>query len=1487
MKNWKKLQFGLLASVGMSLSFGAAGCSEERSPIVQSQPYALKKSDLVGDAAKPLEWYLRNTVIDAAQSNSLAFPGLQDELKRVRFDIQEKFLVVRKSYEEVSGTDGKGADPARNDGIIVAMFPILSQFDVERGYNPQTGEENNVIVENTSDKPWYDREYIRVDWKQNLALDPAGLFYYEQFGGVKWTGTDWFDNDPTSPNSPKFDQIGKGYFDVTQKRISNTEWFYDWIPYCYIVNIFTGSDVTDCNVQESTVRVSFMKVGQRDYEAIETDSEKWAAFGTFNRDRYGYSRDYELLDRHWHRMVARHNVFKVSHEPEHAECFDGDPVASDAACTANFGQGSRCDRFGGETYGVKGTCTLPLRQREVQPVAYYVDNNFPADYWDDSVFLVKEWSDAIAEGIAFGREAECRLEAGGTRESCHAEFFDGDVPNDTNGPTAVLCHNPVQTTDHAACLGSDVQRKNADNNLTKEEKDKSKDVFSVRRGDLRYSLLGWVNNPAASGPLGYAPSAADPLTGEVVQATAYIYGAGIDTYAAMARDLVLIANGELDPADFAMGNHVTSSLGENPAASSTGDSQLQASRAPTNLERRVFEGYKTALNARANSGLSNADIASRLSNFDASNLVSSIGVAGSGGSAVSRLSQAQSNNIQANLSGAPGFGGSAEGLAITNARSAKLAGTKPEADLIGTQEWMTTTAVGNAASDSDFEGMRKASSPFGGQLSPFALQDMKHKLSSALESRGECIFSGEEFNAPHIEGLAARFKKQFANESPADRKLKILEALRKAIFRAVTEHEFGHTMTLRHNFQGSWDSMNFHPNYWKLRTNSGKSVAACSAARTGDDDSCMGPRYLDPETAEELGQGSDAHAGIEEFAYSSIMDYGYDFNTDLHGIGTYDKAAVQYIYGRVVETFPKGSKAGTALESLSSTQDDVNQRGPTSEQWWVRRDDPATGNGVQPTHYTTMARILQSEGFLYDEKRCTNPDPGFESSVIGGKVCKPIAKDHAHLSELVSGDIGDGIHGALSRTKDGRVRWPYRFGTDENSNRPHNLRFDAGADAYEGAVSLARLYEYRYILSNFRRGRRGWTPSVFGVNVWDRYFSRMHSIGWLSAQRTGLYTAMYPTQSAATNPALVSDDWGRGYVLAGSVLFEALEKSVLRPQPGVYSDTKVALNGQALPLLEVPDFAQDSDVGPTVSILDGRWIDDDVDNVKGGSFNYSKFVNRIGTYAEKPYAIAALTVMFEPYEVDLGRAQAVDGRNMLVNFRNMYPRAFDRLFAGLLANDTDVAAPYIIPGPPAGIGAKSAPVPVSYPRLWDADYSIGRTDNQKLIDPLVGYKLQVPTLIYANYFSDQDGSRTLTNSIRVWIEGGVEAPTLAASDKVFFTEVGSGVTWGARTYGTELVNGISKPIGIGHRMIDHANKLLAAVYCTQTTADGSAKYNATGQLLWQVGKEDQKCLPTAAPGATPDQIAAAATAAAAVQTNYQRYVGLLNVSRDVTVAFQQ
>ena len=94
------------------------------------------------------------------------------------------------------------------------------------------------------------------------------------------------------------------------------------------------------------------------------------------------------------------------------------------------------------------------------------------------------------------------------------------VASEVSGPVIrvyVRTDDPVKAGDHPAC---------------------GMPGTVARQGDLRYSFMYWVSKPQPAGPLGFGPSYPDPITGEIFSASAYVYGAGLDTYAQNAVDIV-------------------------------------------------------------------------------------------------------------------------------------------------------------------------------------------------------------------------------------------------------------------------------------------------------------------------------------------------------------------------------------------------------------------------------------------------------------------------------------------------------------------------------------------------------------------------------------------------------------------------------------------------------------------------------------------------------------------------------------------------------------------------------------------------------------------------------------------------------------------------------------------------------------------------------------------------------------------------------------
>src|SRR5205085_2903438 len=145
--------------------FVAAGCAAPPQERVAVQADAIAKSDLDGI------WYFRQTVVGAPFTTGFTFIGEQgdNEMDKIRWDIEEDVLLARRATEFVKGSE-KGEPSYNGDfqGAPVAAFKIKAQFDIVRDYNASTGEEYDKVVENTERK-WFDRKFIRVDWSTNLV----------------------------------------------------------------------------------------------------------------------------------------------------------------------------------------------------------------------------------------------------------------------------------------------------------------------------------------------------------------------------------------------------------------------------------------------------------------------------------------------------------------------------------------------------------------------------------------------------------------------------------------------------------------------------------------------------------------------------------------------------------------------------------------------------------------------------------------------------------------------------------------------------------------------------------------------------------------------------------------------------------------------------------------------------------------------------------------------------------------------------------------------------------------------------------------------------------------------------------------------------------------------------------------------------------------------------------------------------------------------
>jgi hypothetical protein len=1427
-------RLGLAAVAGgLALASGAVsatGCAAPRDDINRVQPNAIRKNDLVGnfrDSKSAPEFYVRSVILAVQRTNPWFSDGLQDLTRRVRFEITDRFLIARNAYEYIKDSDGKGGVKGQaNAGNVVAMWPITSHFNIQRSYNQATGEETNVIEENVTDVPWHEREYMRVDWSRNLVQDPNQIFFWESFSGdLNWKPISYFENRPGHHEASNFAELGTGYFDVTSKWLAGPEtWdYYGYkIPSCLFKNGNLYPDTysegsMECSDQEVTLRTSFWKVPQgeqsSDYEAAEVTSWEGNIMGNLTLDRSGYDRNYGVVDATWHKYIMRYNLWKKSHTS--TVCGEDNKKAdADIACkTAS--PDSTCDM------NVK-LCTLPYEKREVKPLAFYLDPELPAALEPATQRAIGEWNLAISRAIAYAREAECR-HAGGERATCHEKYFAGaidpkkeDEPKLAEGAAVVACHNPVAKGDNAGC---------------------GKEGLKVRKGDIRYHMIAWWNNPSFNRPLGVIVWSGDPTTGENIGSLVNIFGASVETYSASTRDQLQLIAGDFTPAEYAAGLPRKVYSTENLAY-------------PTDpIDDPVLNAYQKKLVQGAKPAMTPEEISARVKAVDVKKIRSDYGA----DKALATASTPAEKIIAWNkyVAKQSSLGDPTSKFEDPNVYSAKL-NKKMEALKAGGLEpkvmndlWLSSAGI-NPAAASD-PGVLQGMSPLRG-MNPTAMaireafdEERKramHMCSLELPEMMRFTWQGgyaAKLKARYPDGATATgdmAKRAGVEGQKIDRFVRgklIYQELLEPMYEFTLLHEMGHLMSMEHDFSGSWDSPNFGTEYWAMRAHGDKTkMVACPPdpanpmKSTLPPESCMGPRWMDPATDEELGltKGKE-HDSLDAYAVSSVMDYKFD-SLYAAKLGQFDKMAAKFIYTRMVELFDDDQyslikNSRTVGTTFLPTLTILNG------EFWLP--------GGNINHYTDLGRKLN----LFDPGRCRAQTPDEAAKGIGamGLVCAPVHRDHAFVKdmkdELPKGGFPEDWRVQFAREKStaeggfveanvAKSRWPYKSG-DGRTSYVHQYVYDNGADMYEITADILERYELMYLDYFFRKGGRERNINTAGYRMFTRFFERIQSLQWNAL--SDVVRSGGGVEEGGTNVDETAN------VLALTMLFDSMQAAFLRPQPGAYVSAK-----QPGSMFDLFTASEDESAAGTfkIGVGDGRYIDHKYDLSK--QFDYQAYPLRGGSFLEKPYAGIALTDS-RPQLSTVARETYLDGRNVMFSFRSAIPQAFDRLVAGVFADDWDTIAPYVAPtATPDAFGM----MPMTPVKLWESDVtklSAARPTGSRLIDPMLGYRIKVPAMIMMLLYQPIDSSMDLVNRTRVWVDGSAESIKIPDAERVTFFDPVDGLEWTAKSFGTETLKGKVVDTGIGARMLEHANELLLAAYNVDTVVVNAT----TGQKVAKYGPD--------------------------------------------------
>ncbi|MBA2661310.1 MAG: zinc-dependent metalloprotease [Bradymonadaceae bacterium] len=1116
---------------------GGTGCAQDVGDIDRTSPNRTIKSDLAGD------WYFAQTVTEVPSTSIFTFIGETSALERVRWDIQKDYLVAFRSYPRLENSDpDELREIERYTENPVAAFRIESHFDVTRSYNAATGEQSNVIVEDSSDRHWYDRKYIRVDWSKNLITN-------FEFISSAWTITnlDYFVQKEQGGPDAFFEQREGGklnYFDfVSKMHIVPDPWgcMFTWY----------GWAAEDCTAGEVKVRSSFMQAAElREYEPIQYDDRMMSKFGYFRTERFGFDPWRGITQSGRKYLANRFAIWEQVWEKDGNGAVKRDAQGRPSA--------------------------IPMAERAPKPIVYHVSEWMPHDMFPASERVADSWDRAFRRAAAAAKGAE----------------------PDQMPRMFVVCRNPVTDEDHASCgtVGT-----------------------VARTGDIRFNHMYWVDRYQGGGLLGYGPSGADPLTGEIIFGSAYVYGTEIDGYSQTSTDLVRLLNGDLDDdsiidADYARAE-VASRLGGDVSRPKARAAALK--QAPTGRDVARLTGPKKQ----------------------------------------ARLAQIKAHGLPAQ-----NFD--------RDARQMKKIRDAGFDDLLMNKEIeraMTRGRYGspnNPAPADVLEAIAPSKWASAGHLRERSARYMH-------AARNNLYLSA--FADDSILGYARKFTGQVDYNA-------VRQQIREEVYQAVMEHEVGHTIGLRHNFQGSYDALNYHDDYWGLRAEN------LNAGESLDD-----LYEMSTPTARQLDNS------MSEYAYSTIMDYGMRFNSDIRGTGKYDDAAIIFGYTAGAHKKNDGPRPGF-VEVYDN---------PGQARNILRRyedvDSLAYDSLLESVHYTTVARSFPSLDDIAKRRLMRYDD------------VKAARRANAAVAP---------------------IEVSYMFCSDEWVDALVSCQlFDAGADPFEIVRNIRNNYENYYVLNHFHRDRTFFWPDDVFYRMYARYFQPLTSV-----YQQWVFAYFYGTDDG------LLDSY---YLFAATSAFNQLADVILTPQAGSY-------DRDADGTYRLFSYASERGADLVVPYGPGRHQSSTYDFASG--YHFYDRVKEAGHFWDYLGAMFALT---DSEATRLGVDSSADSQTYSIPWYLFFDVELTELMNTMYTKDADLLGPTVVAGQLERRPVSLLVIPDDNGDYIYFDPYTGREYPEEAqgarLDLGVSFDQQLYSAMYGMAFFTSNYSLDFPDQLRVFRLGGAES----------------------------------------------------------------------------------------------------------------------------------
>ncbi len=459
----RRIDIAIWGPLLVLVSVLASACTKGGPTVDRTQPNLVDKSIFEG------EWWVAQTVIEAdAEATGPTWTGdmgvadlaidkgESPTLGRIRWVIDEGFLFAFRSFELVEGSNTDGAAEDYR-GQPLAAFEILDHVDVRPQYNPVTGETRNIIEENTEDRRWYEREFMRVDWSKNHVRSFFFAAELPALGGWTLEPGEFFIQDGAShcvldgeseqcafPKSwaPQFVTIGEDpAYRFAGDWPEGSDEVTHYMSFVTFMNLSPGdlcllTNGTPCQTLSIPYRLAFLRVPpEHQYAAATQSNEEFDQFGVFRAYRRTYLRaDQERVARRCDRdedcgtggycdadahvcagglgedygetdafafLRPRHNLFERS--------------LTDQTCSVDW----ECDGRFSDTPGVGGSvcdrtaskCTIPMRDRVLRrladgpgAIAYHFSEGFPKHLVRSVMEVAGHWNEVLMRGWRAARD---------------------------------------------------------------------------------------------------------------------------------------------------------------------------------------------------------------------------------------------------------------------------------------------------------------------------------------------------------------------------------------------------------------------------------------------------------------------------------------------------------------------------------------------------------------------------------------------------------------------------------------------------------------------------------------------------------------------------------------------------------------------------------------------------------------------------------------------------------------------------------------------------------------------------------------------------------------------------------------------------------------------------------------------------------------------------------------------------------------------------